>query len=136
MADKLKLIIKDITDLSVLSTLMQDAVVTIEDMDYSPAAQQFLMVVARLDGKTQRREKTGIHIASVTACKHIGIDRKQKKQPLMLLSITYSGDAIDVTFSGNAMLKLATTSLEIYAVDLDEGWPTAFTPSHKTAFED
>lgn len=132
---KLKLVAKDVTDLSVLSSLLQDAIVHVADMDYNPAAQQFLMVVARLSqsGDTPRREKTGIHIAGVSGCKHCGIDRKPKGGPLMLLSMTYSGDAIDITFSGDAMLKLKTPSIEVYAVDLDEGWPTSFTPSHESA---
>lgn len=157
----LKLIAKDITDLTVLSTLLQDAVVDVGDMDYTPAAQQFLMVVARLIGdKTQQnntqtkappdappsaspnaqpnawRKKTGVHIAGVESCKHCGVEfAKKHATPLMLLSMTYCGDAIDLVFSGDVMLKLKTPSIEVYAVDLDEeAWPTTFTPCHDQAF--
>ncbi|MCG8620409.1 MAG: DUF2948 family protein [Proteobacteria bacterium] len=152
----LKLIAKDITDLTVLSTLLQDAVVDVGDMDYTPAAQQFLMVVARLIGdKTEAtpptdaspntppnaqpnawRKKTGVHIAGVESCKHCGVEfAKKHATPLMLLSMTYCGDAIDLVFSGDVMLKLKTPSIEVYAVDLDEeAWPTTFTPCHDQAF--
>lgn len=157
----LKLIAKDITDLTVLSTLLQDAVVDVGDMDYTPAAQQFLMVVARLiddktahntpQAKTQTkappnaqpntqpntwRKKTGVHIAGVVSCKHCGVEfAKKHATPLMLLSMTYCGDAIDLVFSGDVMLKLKTPSIEVYAVDLDEeAWPTSFTPCHDQAF--
>lgn len=157
----LKLIAKDITDLTVLSTLLQDAVVDVGDMDYTPASQQFLMVVARLiDHKTDDndsptkppantpadtppnasphawRKKTGVHIAGVVSCKHCGVEfAKKHATPLMLLSMTYCGDAIDLVFSGDVMLKLKTPSIEVYAVDLDEeAWPTTFTPCHDQAF--
>ena len=156
-AGQLKLVARDMTDLTVLSTLLQDAVVEIRDMHYNPAAQQFLMVVSRLirpsasttpdtaqkssaksPAKTCAwRRKTGVHIAGIELCKHCGIVlAKQHAAPLMLLSITYGGDAIDLVFSGDVMLKLKTSAIEIYAVDLDEeGWPTRFDPSHQEAFD-
>ena len=150
--EKMKLVARDITDLTVLSTLLQDAVVETEDMHYNPAAQQFLMVVSRLirpknshpkppatpDQNTGCgwRRKTGVHIAGIELCKHCGIVlAKKHATPLMLLSMTYGGDAIDLVFSGDVMLKLKTPAIEVYAVDLDEeGWPTSFDPSHAHAF--
>ena len=134
---KLKLVARDDKDLTVISSLLQDAVLTPDEMGYYPAAQQFLMVAARIicKQKSAQRQKTGIHIAGVTASKHHGIDGLDKKQPLMLLTMRLADDAIDLVFSGDVRVKLTTPSIEVYAVDLDEeSWPTAFTPSHKAAF--
>jgi hypothetical protein len=38
--------------------------------------------------------------------------------------------SIDLTFSGNAMLKLETDQIKAFAADLDEGWVTHFQPTH------
>jgi hypothetical protein len=38
--------------------------------------------------------------------------------------------SVDLTFSGDAMLKLETQQIKAFAADLDEGWVTHFEPAH------
>ena len=133
MNKNLKLAVHDNDDLTILSSLLQDATLLVGDMGYDAEAQQFLFVAARFltlaDGQ-KRRRLMGVHCAGITAVRRHGIDLRRSADVLSLLSITFSGISIDLIFSGAAQLKLETPRLKIFASDLDEGWATHFVPSH------
>ena len=78
----------------------------------------------------KRRRLMGINIDGVKRARRHGIDLGRKEDVLSLLSITFSGMSVDITFSGDAMLSLETDQIRIFAADLDEGWVTGFQPSH------
>ncbi len=132
MSTAIKLAAYDMRDLTVLSSLLQDATVLIGDMGYDANDQQFLMVAARFlneDGQNRRR-LMGVNFSDITSVKRHGIDLSRKEDVLSLLSITFSGMSVDLTFSGDAMLKLETDQIKAFAADLDEGWVTHFQPTH------
>jgi len=72
----------------------------------------------------------GVNFSDIRSVKRQSIDLNRKEDVLSLLSITFSGMSIDLTFSGNAMLKLETDQIKAFAADLDEGWVTHFQPTH------
>ena len=134
MTDKQKLAAYDLADLTVISALLQDATVLIGDMGYDAAAEQFMLVAARFttDDNQKRRRLMGINIEGVKRARRKGIDLGRKEDVLSLLSVTFSGMSIDITFSGDAMLSLETDQIRVFAADLDEGWVTGFQPSHNS----
>ena len=133
MSQSLKLAVHDSDDLTVLSSLLQDATLLVGDMGYDAEDQQFLLVAARfltmVDGQ-KRRRLMGVHFAGITGVHRHAIDLRRSADVLSLLSITFSGMSVDLIFSGGARLKLETRQLKIFAGDLDEGWVTHFTPNH------
>ena len=132
MNTTLKLAVHDIKDLTVLSSLLQDATVLVGDMGYDADDYQFLMVAARFfyEDDQKRRRLIGVNFSDITSVKRHGIDLSRKEDVLSLLSITFSGMSVDLTFSGDAMLKLETQQIKAFAADLDEGWVTHFEPAH------
>lgn len=132
MNTTLKLAVHDIKDLTVLSSLLQDATVLVGDMGYDADDHQFLMVAARFfyEDDQKRRRLIGVNFSDITSVKRHGIDLSRKEDVLSLLSITFSGMSVDLTFSGDAMLKLETQQIKAFAADLDEGWVTHFEPAH------
>jgi hypothetical protein len=134
MTDKQKLAAYDLADLTVISALLQDATVLIGDMGYDAAAEQFMLVAARFttEDDQNRRRLMGINIDGVKRARRQGIDLGRKEDVLSLLSVTFSGMSIDITFSGDAMLSLETDQIRVFAADLDEGWATGFQPSHNS----
>jgi hypothetical protein len=132
MSTALKLAAHDTGDLTVLSSLLQDATVLVGDMGYDDDDHQFLMVAARFfnDDDHNRRRLIGVNFSDIRSVKRQSIDLNRKEDVLSLLSITFSGMSIDLTFSGNAMLKLETDQIKAFAADLDEGWVTHFQPTH------
>ncbi len=133
MTSRLKLAATDHKDLTVLSSLLQDATVLVGDMAYDADVKQFLMVAARFlidDDGSKKRRLMGINIDHVETVRKKGIVLGNRDQVLNLLGMTLAGKSIDLIFSGQSMLKLETTAIKVYAADLDEGWTTAFQPSH------
>jgi hypothetical protein len=132
MSTALKLAAHDEGDLTVLSSLLQDATVLVGDMGYDADDRQFLMVAARFfhDDGQNRRRLIGVNFSDIISVKRHGIDLSRKEDVLSLLSITFSGMSVDLTFSGDAMLKLETHQIKAFAADLDEGWVTHFQPTH------
>ncbi|MBL6781716.1 MAG: DUF2948 family protein [Alphaproteobacteria bacterium] len=134
MDNRQKLAALDLADLTVLSSLLQDATVLVGDMGYDAEAEQFMLVAARFiteDGHNRRR-LMGVNIDGVKRARRYGIDLNRKEDVLSLLSVTFSGMSVDLTFSGDAMLTLETDQIRVFAADLDEGWVTGFQPSHNS----
>jgi hypothetical protein len=134
----LKLAALDPEDLAVISAQMQDAVMLVGDMTYTPKRKQFALVANRYawDAAEERqRRRTGLHFDRVTAVKTINIARHEKDEVLSLLSVTFaetdapSGEVL-LTFSGGATVRLMVECLECQMADLGPAWGTASTPQH------
>ena len=133
----LKLAVSDVEDLTVLSSLLQDATVLIGDMGYDEDLQQFLMVAARFVGSEQKGEAAarrliGVNFSGVARILRRGFSPHDRDDVLNLLAIQANGTNIEVVFSGSAMLRLECDAIKVYAADLGEGWATQFKPGHET----
>ncbi len=131
----LKLTVTDIEDLTVLSSLLQDATVLIGDMGYDAEHQQFLMVAARFipsgeSGDADARRLIGINFGGITRIMRRGFSPNDRDSVLNLLAIRANNTNIEVVFSGKAMLRLECAAIKVYAADLGEGWATQFKPKH------
>ena len=136
MAD-LKLAVNDIEDLTILSSLLQDATVLIGDMGYDQDHEQFLMVAARFveaedSSDANSRRLVGINFSHVTRLMRKGFSPQDRDKVLNLLALRANGSNIEVVFSGEAMLRLECKAIKVYAADLGEGWATQFKPGHET----
>ncbi len=132
-------------DIGVLSAALQDAVVPIGDMSYAPGDRQFVFAAIRYrwessehdnDGQAGERINCGVTISNVVNVKRRGIDFGDRGAFLSLLSIAVSGEAggdgpvLDLTFSGEAAIRLETTGLLCHLEDFGEPWPTQWRPRH------
>jgi hypothetical protein len=135
MMTDLKLTVTDIEDLTILSTILQDATVLIGDMGYDQDRKQFLMVAARyiLSADTKNpssRRLMGINFDGVIRLFRRGFSPNDHDNVLNLLAIRGNGPNIEIVFSGKAMLRLECEVIKVYAADLGEGWATQFKPRH------
>ena len=134
---ELKLTVTDIEDLTILSSVLQDATVLIGDMGFDQDHQQFLMVAARFidaehsDDAASRR-LMGVNFSGVQRILRRGFSPQDRDHVLNLLAIRANGPNIEVVFSGEAMLRLECEAIKVYAADLGEGWVTQFKPGHET----
>jgi hypothetical protein len=149
MAD-LRLIALDTEDLSVVSAHLQDAVVRVSDMAYLHHEKRFAAVVNRFDwehaaaaqksaGKIthSERRRAGLRFERVLGAKVHGLDLKDRKAVLALLSISFSPAAegqpdgdVTLTFSGGAAIRLQVECLEAELKDLGAAWATKHIPVH------
>jgi hypothetical protein len=134
----LKLSALDAEDLGVISAHMQDAVLRVGDIAYSPRSRQFALVANRFawdEQKLRQRRRTGLHFDRVTGVKALRIDRSDPDVILSLLSITFAeGDTpsgeIVLSFSGGGTMRLLVECIEASLRDLGPAWETPRRPAH------
>ncbi|NKB48681.1 MAG: DUF2948 family protein [Alphaproteobacteria bacterium] len=140
----LKLKAVDADDLQVIAGTLQDAIVPVLDIAYDAAERRFIFAANRfrwentLDGGTpdQERIHCGVTFDNVVNVQRRGIDRVKPGTFLNLLTITPhegvtgQGPVIELTFSGEAAIRLETAGLLCHLEDFGEPWPAQRQPQH------
>lgn len=145
-AAKLRLKAEDGEDLSVISAVLQDALVLAADMEFFEADKRFVMIANRFrwetadaDGGAEIRPGTafervncGVTFEGVTAVRRRNIDRKGGKRTLSVLAVQKvdGEDAIDIVFSDAGRVRLEAAAINCRLEDFDEPWPTRHRPDH------
>ena len=130
-------------DLKVLSALLQDSIVPIADILYTPSQKQVIMVLQRFRWELIKNAKTkgkpigyqrclcGLVIDKVEYMQTQQIDINDRSQFLNFLSFYESSQSLDLQFSDSKTIRLSVNSLKITAKDMGESWPTAQCPKHE-----
>lgn len=136
----MKLSAVDAKDLTVLAAFLQDALVLIDDIAYFPENGQFVLVANRFQWETDRagarehtRTTTGVTFSKVTAVKRKGFDLRDGDGLLSLLTVTAEPGALQLTFSGDAAIRLEVSEILCHLQDVGESWPTKWRPDHASA---
>tara|TARA_B100001027_G_C16222805_1_gene310654 strand:- start:197 stop:655 length:459 start_codon:yes stop_codon:yes gene_type:complete len=130
-------------DLKVLSALLQDSIVPIADILYTPSQKQVIMVFQRFRWELIKNAKTkgkpigyhrclcGLVIDKVEYMQTRRIDINDRSRFLNFLTFYKSGQRLDLQFSASKTIRLSVNSLKITAKDMGESWPTARCPKHE-----
>ena len=149
----LRLIARDAEDLRILSTLVQDAVLTGADLTWSKSRRRFSLLLnrfrwedesrARAAGRSFERVRAVLDFSDVTGVAHQGLNR-DKDTVLSLLSVDYTPDAapeagepagpgkVVLTFAGDGALQLSVECLEVELSDVTRPYaaPSSHAPRH------
>jgi hypothetical protein len=123
-------------DLSVISALLQDALVPLGDMAYLPEEKSFMMALNRFrweaagDSELRERVHAGLRFDRVNRVRYRGIDRRQRGHILSLLAIAHEDGVLTLHFSGDGVIRLEAEELRCALEDFGEPWPTRSTPHH------
>lgn len=138
---------QDAEDLQVISSLTQDAVLTVHDLKWSHAERQLVFLLKRFrwedvelakqQGRDPERVQSLLVIQNATGLASQGIDRKQADIVLSLMSLEFSG-AVDgvgdliLTFSGDGALKVQVDGLDVALRDVTRPYvaPSKQVPNH------
>ena len=138
----LKLRASDKEDLGVISAILQDAVIAIDEMTFLKEESRFAFVANRFRWESANRDKPlegnriyervncGICFDTVTAVRQNGLNQAKKAQIISLLSITVEEEFIDLAFSAGITVRLQVEKILCHMQDLDEPWPTQRRPRH------
>lgn len=135
----LKLRAIDTEDLAVLAAFLQDAIANVSEMAYLPEDGKFVLAVCRfrwekaLSETPERvfeRVSCAVTVDRVEDPKYRGFDLKERNRTMPLLTVTYDGASVLLTFGGDAALKLPVSSLDLRIEDFGECWPTKQKPEH------
>jgi hypothetical protein len=154
----MKLRARDLQDMSVLSAVLQDAIVRPVDMTYVEREKRFVMVVSRFrwehpeaelpvetepepedDARFEEvgertlfeRVNAGVCFDRVRRVRTQGLDLRDREQILSLLAIDAQPRAVTLLFSGGAMVRLDVSAIACHLEDLGEPWATPWRPSHE-----
>lgn len=149
----LQLLARDGADLTVLSALAQDAVLTGADLRYDRARRRFSLLVnrfrwedegrARATGRRVERVRAVLEFSDVTGVAHQGLSR-DAATVLSLLSVAYTPETevaegevagpgrVVLTFAGDGALALDVECLEVLLADVTRPYvaPSGRAPSH------
>jgi len=135
---KLSLLARDVPDLAVISSMLQDAIVTVADMVYLEREQSFIMVINRFRWEASTNEAAGERINAglrfdrVKRVQFSKIDREHRERFAVLLSVAYDTGVVMMRFSGDGAVRLEVSELLCALSDFDEAWPTIWRPEHQT----
>ena len=130
-------------DLKVLSALLQDSIVPIADILYTPSQKQVIMVLQRFRWELMKNAKTkgkpigyqrclcGLVIEKVEYMRTQRIDMNDRSQFLNLLTFFESNQRLDLQFSDSKTMRLGVSALKLTAKDIGESWPTTLLPKHE-----
>jgi hypothetical protein len=138
---------QDAEDLQVISSLTQDAVLTVDDLKWNRAERQVVFLLKRFrwedvelakqQGRDPERVQSLLVIQNATGLASQGIDRKQADVVLSLMSLEYSGaeDGVGdliLTFSGDGALKVQVDGLDVALRDVTRPYvaPSKQVPNH------
>lgn len=138
MAERLKLRAEDAEDVSVLSAVLQDALVAVGEMTYQPEERRFVLVANRFrwepEAAAQRRSferiLAGLRIDTVTAVQRRGFEPNDQDRLLALLALRSEGSALYLDFAGGSAIRLDVERIACHLDDLGEPWPTRWQPRH------
>ena len=138
---------QDAEDLQVISSLTQDAVLTVDDLKWNRAERQLVFLLKRFrwedvelakqQGRDPERVQSLLVIQNATGLASQGIDRKQLDIVLSLMSLEFSGaeDGVGdliLTFSGDGALKVQVDGLDVALRDVTRPYvaPSKQVPNH------
>jgi hypothetical protein len=144
----LRLIAQDAEGLSVLSTLLQDAIFPITEMTYAAKRRRFALLLNRFrweDRDAAERARRGYErvqsllvFEGVLSVKSQGIDRREADTVLSLLSVAFQPGAegagrIDLTLAGDGAIALQVEALDATLRDVSRPYlaPSGRAPAHE-----
>ncbi|MCF3933941.1 DUF2948 family protein [Acuticoccus sp. M5D2P5] len=146
----LKLYALDLDDLTVISAHVQDAVVKVADIRWSPTSAQFSLPMNRFAWertsarKTRRegdqRRRSVLHFDRVRSVRATGIGPNEKDAVISILAIVFDpgeapGGAITLVCSGDTAIRLEVECIETQLTDLGAAWSASMRPNHRLGKE-
>lgn len=135
--ERLRLRARGLEDFSVLSALVQDALVPIGDIAFLESEGSFVLALNRFRWErnasegARERVHSGLRFDGVRRASFRGIDRRDRGRFLSLLALAYDDGVVTLNFAGGGVIRLEVDALNCALEDLAEAWPTLWTPHHE-----
>ena len=143
----LRLVAQDAEDLKVISTLVQDAVLPVNEMSHDRKRRRFALMLNRFRwedraeaeavGRAYERVRSVLVVDDVLKVQSTGFDRTDKDLVLSLLSIDFvpgndGAGRLVLTLAGDGALALEVETLEVRLDDVTRPYraPSGKVPTH------
>ncbi|AXQ92816.1 DUF2948 family protein [Cereibacter azotoformans] len=135
-------------DLGVVSALVQDAVLSAQDMRWLPRKRRFALLLNRFrwedreaaerEGRPYERVRSVLAVEGVLAVRTQGIDRTDRDLVLSLLALEFEPDAegggrLVLVLAGDGAVELEVEALEVVLKDVTRPYvaPSGRVPEHR-----
>lgn len=149
MSKQLKLLARSTEDVSIFSTMLQDATVKVGDIAWMPRQHRFATVVnrfrweragprRRIGRRKAERVRSGLHFNGVLKAQLRNVPSADPDHVMELLAIqceeAADGTAIlTLVFSGYAAIRLEAECIDGVLEDLSAPWKARRVPAHPVA---
>jgi len=140
MADRLRLLATDASELSLISAALQSAVFKIGDMDWNSRRGEFTLAVNRFcwesKARTPQRVRSAIQFGSVQRVRSRKLRLNDAEAVVELMEIQFSaqedgpGGSLQLILAGGGDIQIETECLDVVLSDVSEPWEAARRPSH------
>ena len=140
----IKIIGNNIEDLKIISTYIQDSLVTVGDIVFLKKNRIFIMLINRFMWENvkkhskdlKKRIRCAIKFEGIFNVKSKNINQSTKNKSLEFLAIkcNYTSDEnynINFFFSGGGAITLISESIEVIMQDIGNPWIVKHAPKHK-----
>ena len=140
----LKLLGKNQEDLEVISTYLQDSIVTVKDIVFLKKNRTFVMIANRFMWediekgvfRQSKRVRCALKFEEVLKVKSQNINQKRKDKPLEYLAIKCKSNLDEtyetkIFFAGGSVITIITEVIEVFLNDLGRPWNAKHIPKHK-----
>ena len=124
----LRLIARDEGDLSIVSTMVQDAIAERKEMLFEADKRCFSLLLKRFrwedseDAQHQTRDfervQSVLMVQSATAVKFRGFDNSELDLAFDLIGVSFQNNAIILSFSGNGEIAISTECIDVLLTDV------------------
>jgi hypothetical protein len=131
MVEQLRLIGHEAEDVPVISALMQDAAVRVDDILFDARAKRFALAANRYcwEKDVPARTRSALRIECVTRAQRKGWPA-DGSTVLALLAIRPDEHGLTLDFAGGASVRLETECVDIVLEDLSGPWGARAVPTH------
>ncbi|MBB6252391.1 DUF2948 family protein [Nitrospirillum iridis] len=143
----LRLAAEDAVDLTVVSGLVQDALLPLSDITWYPRDGVFLMVLNRFcwekaarvplagdeaagEGDGLERVHSALGVSGVRRVRYRGLDPHDRTRPLSLLALEAVPGGILLRFAAGGAILLDGQDMRLKLEDVSEPWPALVEPTH------
>ena len=123
----------DTDDLKIISTILQDGLIEVNDIKYLPSIRSFFLMITRfmweekIVNKVDQRIRAVLSFEDVLSVYSKNIDQLNKKKTLELVTFNYYPNdskniEIELLFKNDATIKLETEIIRCKLEDQGEPW--------------
>ena len=123
----------DTDDLKIISTILQDGLIEVNDIKYLPSIRSFFLMITRfmweekIVNKVDQRIRAVLSFEDVLSVYSKNIDQLNKKKTLELVTFNYYPNdskniEIELLFKNDATIKLETEIIKCKLEDQGEPW--------------
>lgn len=136
----LKLQARDHDDVAVVSAILQDAIMMVQDMAFDAQAQSFVFAASRFRWEAANgpepvyeRINCAVTVSGVAAVQLQQIDQNNKTALHDLLAVMLEDNLLRLVFAGGAQIRLALGAWSMRLEDFGAAWPTEKCPRHNAS---